>query len=83
MPHSRRPSSKLAATSALLGQPPTIEARLEGFDKYMAQVLVDWNVPGIGVGIVVSLGTGGGAAATIWTCDLSAEYVRINGEYRT
>ena len=21
--------------------------------------------------------------ATIWTCDLSAEYVRINGEYRT
>ncbi len=31
----------------------------------------------------VSLGTGGAAAATIWTCDLSAEYVRINGEYRT
>jgi N-acetylglutamate synthase/N-acetylornithine aminotransferase len=31
----------------------------------------------------VSLGTGGGAAATIWTCDLSAEYVRINGEYRS
>ena len=22
-------------------------------------------------------------SATIWTCDLSAEYVRINGEYRT
>jgi len=42
----------LAATAALLGQPPTIETRLEGFDKYMAQVLVDWNVPGIGVGIV-------------------------------
>jgi glutamate N-acetyltransferase/amino-acid N-acetyltransferase len=35
------------------------------------------------VRIDVSLGTGGGAAATIWTCDLSAEYVRINGEYRT
>jgi glutamate N-acetyltransferase/amino-acid N-acetyltransferase len=33
--------------------------------------------------IDVSLGSGGGAAATIWTCDLSAEYVRINGEYRT
>jgi glutamate N-acetyltransferase/amino-acid N-acetyltransferase len=31
----------------------------------------------------VSLGTGGRAEATIWTCDLSAEYVRINGEYRT
>jgi glutamate N-acetyltransferase/amino-acid N-acetyltransferase len=35
------------------------------------------------VQIDVSLGTGGGSAATIWTCDLSAEYVRINGEYRT
>jgi glutamate N-acetyltransferase/amino-acid N-acetyltransferase len=21
--------------------------------------------------------------ATVWTCDLSAEYVRINAEYRT
>jgi glutamate N-acetyltransferase/amino-acid N-acetyltransferase len=34
------------------------------------------------VDIEVSLGTGQ-SAATIWTCDLSAEYVRINGEYRT
>jgi glutamate N-acetyltransferase/amino-acid N-acetyltransferase len=33
--------------------------------------------------IEVSLGTGGHHLATIWTCDLSAEYVRINGEYRT
>ena len=33
--------------------------------------------------IDVDLGTGGGASATIWGCDLSAEYVRINGEYRT
>jgi glutamate N-acetyltransferase/amino-acid N-acetyltransferase len=35
------------------------------------------------VRIDVALGTGGGAGATIWTCDLSAEYVRINGEYRS
>ena len=34
------------------------------------------------VDIEVSLGAGD-AAATIWGCDLSAEYVRINGEYRT
>src|SRR5262245_54403857 len=34
-------------------QEPSIDKRLEGFDAYMAQVLVDWNVPGIGVGIVV------------------------------
>jgi glutamate N-acetyltransferase/amino-acid N-acetyltransferase len=33
--------------------------------------------------IDVDLGTAGGAKATVWTCDLSAEYVRINGEYRT
>ena len=35
------------------------------------------------VQIDVSLGSGGDLAATIWTCDLSAEYVRINGDYRT
>ena len=31
----------------------------------------------------VNLGTGGNGAAQMWTCDLSAEYVRINAEYRT
>lgn len=34
-------------------QQRSIDSRLEGFDAYMAQVLKDWNVPGIGVGIVV------------------------------
>lgn len=34
-------------------QQPALDARLSGFDAYMAQVLKDWNVPGIGVGIVV------------------------------
>lgn len=33
--------------------------------------------------IGVDLGTGGTHAATMWTCDFSAEYVRINAEYRT
>lgn len=33
--------------------------------------------------IEVNLGAGGPHAATMWTCDLSAEYVRINAEYRT
>jgi len=33
--------------------------------------------------IEVNLGSGGTGAATVWTCDLSAEYVKINGEYRT
>jgi glutamate N-acetyltransferase/amino-acid N-acetyltransferase len=33
--------------------------------------------------IAVNLGMGGPHAAMMWTCDLSAEYVRINAEYRT
>ena len=33
-------------------------------------------------GIAVSLGTGD-ASARIWTCDLTHDYVTINGEYRT
>lgn len=35
------------------------------------------------IDIEVDLGTGGAEHATIWTCDLSAEYVRINADYRT
>ena len=33
--------------------------------------------------IAVDLGAGGSHRATVWTCDLSAEYVKINAEYRT
>lgn len=33
--------------------------------------------------IEVDLGTGGPGRSHMWTCDLSAEYVRINAEYRT
>ena len=35
------------------------------------------------IDIEIDLGERPGAEATVWTCDLSAEYVRINGEYRT
>ena len=34
------------------------------------------------IGVTVDLGAGK-ASSTVWTCDLSAEYVRINAEYRT
>jgi glutamate N-acetyltransferase/amino-acid N-acetyltransferase len=34
------------------------------------------------INIAVDLGAGA-ASSTVWTCDLSAEYVRINAEYRT
>jgi len=30
-----------------------VDARLKGFDDYMAQAMKDWNAPGIGIGIVV------------------------------
>jgi glutamate N-acetyltransferase/amino-acid N-acetyltransferase len=36
--------------------------------------------PAATVEIEVDLGTGGTEQATIWTCDLSAEYVRINAD---
>src|SRR5262245_43916435 len=43
-----------ALTASVLAQPQIdVDARLRGFDDYMAQVMKDWNAPGIGVGIVV------------------------------
>jgi glutamate N-acetyltransferase/amino-acid N-acetyltransferase len=33
--------------------------------------------------IAVDLGTGGSGTSHMWTCDLTAEYVKINAEYRT
>ena len=35
------------------------------------------------VTIGVDVGAGGTGTATVWTCDLSAEYVHINADYRT
>jgi glutamate N-acetyltransferase / amino-acid N-acetyltransferase len=37
---------------------------------------------GADISVGVDLGAGG-HASTIWTCDLSAEYVKINADYRT
>jgi glutamate N-acetyltransferase / amino-acid N-acetyltransferase len=35
------------------------------------------------ISLEVDLGTGGAGEARMWSCDLSAEYVRINADYRT
>ena len=35
------------------------------------------------VEVTVDLGVGGAGAATMWTCDFSADYVHINADYRT
>lgn len=41
------------------------------------------HLSGQDIHIEVDLGTGGEGKSHMWTCDLSAEYVRINAEYRT
>ena len=33
--------------------------------------------------VEVDMGTGGAGRSHMWTCDLTAEYVKINAEYRT
>ncbi len=50
----------LVIASLLVGVPaaraaedPLVAKKLQGFDEYMAKVVKDWNVPGIGVGVVV------------------------------
>jgi CubicO group peptidase (beta-lactamase class C family) len=35
------------------GEPATLDDKLKGLDAYMEKIVKDWNVPGIGVGIVV------------------------------
>ena len=41
------------------------------------------HLKGSKVVIGVDMGAGGTGSATVWTCDLTAEYVRINADYRT
>jgi glutamate N-acetyltransferase/amino-acid N-acetyltransferase len=35
------------------------------------------------IDIRVDIGTGGSGTATVWTCDLTKEYIAINGDYRS
>jgi glutamate N-acetyltransferase/amino-acid N-acetyltransferase len=51
------------------------------FDERAA--LASEHLQGRDVTLRVALGTGNAGAARMWTCDLSAEYVKINAEYRT
>ena len=63
-PHSTRVAKRirpLTVAFALLisalaasAQETDITKKLDGFDSYMAQILKDWNTPGVGVGIVVN-----------------------------
>jgi len=51
------------------------------FDERASQA--SEHLQGRDVTVRVDLGTGKAGAARMWTCDLSAEYVKINAEYRT
>jgi glutamate N-acetyltransferase/amino-acid N-acetyltransferase len=51
------------------------------FDERAAQASA--HLRGKDVSLHVDLGTGGNGTARMWTCDLSADYVKINAEYRT
>jgi CubicO group peptidase (beta-lactamase class C family) len=42
-----------AASPSTAADDPAVTQKLKGFDAYMDKVVKDWNVPGIGVGIVV------------------------------
>jgi CubicO group peptidase (beta-lactamase class C family) len=41
------------ASPGVAADDPLVAQRLKGFDAYMQKIVKDWNVPGIGVGIVV------------------------------
>jgi CubicO group peptidase (beta-lactamase class C family) len=43
----------VSMTLAVSASAQDVSRKMQGFDAYMAQVLKDWNAPGIGVGIVV------------------------------
>src|SRR5881397_730430 len=58
---ARRSARRLLPTLAVLGiivpsiagaADPVIDRKLKGFDAYLEAIVKDWNVPGIGVGIV-------------------------------
>ena len=53
-------------------------ARAERYDE----VKVTEHLRGSEILIQVDLGAGG-SKAKVWTCDLTHDYIRINGEYRT
>jgi glutamate N-acetyltransferase / amino-acid N-acetyltransferase len=61
--------------------PLTLFADATPYDERSAQA-ADY-LQGREIDVEVDLGTGGQGQSRMWTCDLSAEYVRINAEYRT
>ena len=70
----------LAGVAIALGDVPVVSGggRAPDYDEAAAAA----QLAGSAVRIGIDLGRGRGEA-TVWTCDLTAEYVRINAEYRS
>ena len=51
--------------------------RIDPFDEVMLETLLEKEIE-----ILVNLGSGACGAAA-WGCDLTYDYVKINGDYRT
>lgn len=43
----------IGSSPGVRAESPAVDQRLAGFDAWMDRVVADWNVPGIGVGVVV------------------------------
>ncbi|HET7219953.1 MAG TPA: bifunctional glutamate N-acetyltransferase/amino-acid acetyltransferase ArgJ [Vicinamibacterales bacterium] len=84
---------RLIAVAGRAGSPFTLEkaaVRIGPVTLFEDGVPYDDRAPeaaaylqGTDIEVEVDLGTGGAGQSRMWTCDLSAEYVRINAEYRT
>jgi glutamate N-acetyltransferase / amino-acid N-acetyltransferase len=71
---------ELDRASVWIGDVPLFVAGVPHDDRASAAAAV---LKAADVAVTVDLGTGGAHDATMWTCDFSADYVRINAEYRT
>jgi glutamate N-acetyltransferase/amino-acid N-acetyltransferase len=70
---------ELSRAAVMIG-PTTLFRNGRPYDEGAAQAAE--YLKGTEIAVSVDLGSGA-ASSTVWTCDLSAEYVRINAEYRT
>jgi glutamate N-acetyltransferase/amino-acid N-acetyltransferase len=57
-----------------------IKEKLKKGGVYLPQLKAYFQQPEVTISISLGLGE---CTATVWGCDLSYEYVRVNGEYTT
>ena len=70
---------ELSRAVVMIG-PTTLFRGGKPYDEAAAEAATHLRSPEVTVSVDLGAGT---ASSTVWTCDLSAEYVRINAEYRT